>query len=304
MAGFLMSLADVTLLRPGWLLALPLLGLLGWWCLVRRAGLGDWHRAADPVLLQAMAALGRVDRRSNRGPLFAALAAATVLLFALSGPALERRDTLSYRNLDGVLFLVDVSASVTENDRWPQLQTMGRFGIAALGTRPGGLIVFAGDAYAATDMTLDHLQLGQTFSLLDRNTVPDGGSRPERALSLAHHALQKAEVIAGDVILLTDGEGLGPASLREAEALAALGARLSLIALDAPGADFHTHAAVGSGRVFALEETDALADWMQQDARTRLEAQDYPLLFWQDFGRALLLLALLPLVTLFRRRPQ
>jgi Ca-activated chloride channel family protein len=182
------------------------------------------------------------------------------------------------------------------------MQTMGRFGLAALGTRPGGIIVFAGDAYTATDMTLDHLQLGQTFSLIGDGTVPDPGSRPERAMDLALRVLTEAQVIAGDVILLTDGAGLGPASLNLAAALAGQGARLSLIALDTPGPDFETHAAAGGGRVFTVEQTDDLALWLRQDARTRLEAQDYPLLFWKDMGRYLLALALLPLLALFRRQ--
>ncbi|WP_424968626.1 VWA domain-containing protein [Dinoroseobacter sp. S375] len=292
---------DVTLLRPVWLLALFALAGFGWWVLRRRGGLGDWQRAVDPALLRAMAALGRVDSQSSRAPLWALLTTLAVILLALSGPAIERRETLSYRNLDGVLFVVDASASVTEDARWPQMLTMGRFGLAALGTRPGGLIVYGGDAYVATDMTGDHLQLGQTLSLLSAETVPDGGSRPERALALAAQLLADAEVIAGDVVLFTDGDGLGPASLRAAGEIAAQGARLSLVSLLEPRPGFATHAAAGQGAVFTLEQTDAFSDWVQEDARTRLEAQDYPLLFWKDMGRYLLALALIPLLLLFRK---
>ena len=194
MTGF-----DMTFLRPSWFLALPVLAAIGWWLYQRRGGLGDWQAASDPVLLRAMAALGRVDNSASRVPLVALLVMAAITVFALTGPAIERRDTLSFRNLDGVLFIIDASPSVTEHARWPQLQTMGRFGLASLGTRPGGLIAFAGDAYVATDMTLDHLQLGQTFSLIDADTVPNPGSRPERALALASELLETAEVLAGDV---------------------------------------------------------------------------------------------------------
>jgi Ca-activated chloride channel family protein len=280
---------------------LPLVALAGWWLYCRRGGLGDWHRAAEPALLQAMAALGRVDHAASRAPLAAGLLVVTLCVLALAGPAVERRDTLSFRNLDGVLMLVDASDSVVDHPRWPQMQTMGRFSLAALGTRPGGLIVFAGDAYVATDMTLDHLQLGQTFSMLGVDLVPDPGSRPERALALAARLLAEATVIAGDVILLTDGAGLGPASLQAVAQLSEQGARLSLIALDAPGPAFETHASAGGGRVFTLEQTGDLARWLGEDASTRLEAQDYPLLFWKDMGRALLVFALFPLLFLLRR---
>ncbi|ABG30544.1 VWA domain-containing protein [Roseobacter denitrificans] len=297
-----MSDLALTLLRPWWLLGLPVLIGVGWWMYTRRGGLGDWQKATDPALLRAMMALDRVDNSASRAPLLAMLSAVGVTLLALSGPAVERRDALSFRNLDGVLFVVDTSASVTENARWPQMLTMGRFGIAALGTRPGGLIVFGGDAYVASDMTLDHLQLGQTLSLLDAQTVPDPGSRPERGLAMALDVLREADVIAGDVVLLTDGAGLGSETLQVAAQIAAQGARLSLVSLDAPSPAFATHATAGKGTVFTLAETDAFSAWMAESARTRLEAQNFPLLFWKDMGRYLLVLALLPLLLLFRRQ--
>ena len=291
---------DVTLLRPFWLLAVPLVVLAGWWLWSRRGSLGDWERVANPVLLQAMAALGRVERTPSRGPLLAGLAVMGLTVLALSGPALERRDTLSYRNLDGVLFLVDASASVHEDPRWPQMLTMGRFGLSALGTRPGGLIVYGGDAYLATEMTHDHLQLGQTFSLIDPGTVPDPGSRPERALLLASDLLRAAKVIAGDVVLFTDGAGLGPDTLDLSAAIAGQGARVSFVGFEATPA-LQSHATAGQGRAFTLSDTDALGDWLGEDARARLERQDYPLLFWHDLGRYVLIMALVPLLMLFRR---
>lgn len=297
-----MSGLELILLRPWWLAALPLLVALGWWLWQRQGAIGAWQKAANPALLQALARLGQVDTGAARLPVGAALTVAAVVACALAGPAVERRDTVSFRNLDGVLVLVDVSASVTEHDDWPQLQAMGRFALASLGTRPGGLIVFGGDAYVASDMTLDHMQLGQTFSLLEAGIVPDPGSRPERALTLAAEMLESGEVIAGDVVLLSDGAGLGSTSMEVAARIAEGGARLSVMALDGgPQAD--SLAAVGQGRAFALEEVDALAEWLGQDARQRLERQDHPLLYWRDFGRWLLVLALVPLLLLFRREP-
>ncbi|MEP6018495.1 MAG: VWA domain-containing protein [Paracoccaceae bacterium] len=292
---------DVTLLRPLWLLCLPVLALLGWWLWSRRGGLGDWDRAADPALMQAMAALGRIDASASRMPLIAVMATIAVCIVALSGPAVERRDTLSYRNLDGVLFLVDASSSVTDDPRWPQMLSMGRFGLASLGTRPGGIIVYGGDAYVATDMTADHLQLGQSFALIDADTVPDKGSRPERALALAAKMLTEADVIAGDVVLFTDGAGLGSQSLQEAAAIAGQGARLSIVSMTGAAPDIATHVSAGGGAIFTLDQTDALRQYMSEDARTRLERQDYPLLYWKDLGRYLMAWALIPLALLFRR---
>lgn len=298
-----MSWPDITLLRPLWLLALPGLGLVAWLLWQRRGTLGDWSRAADPALLQVMARLGHVDRaaKGNR-LLFLLVGAAALILLGLAGPAIERRDTLSFRNLDGVIFAVDVSKSMTEDPGWEELLLTGRFGLSALGTRPGAIIVFAGDAYVASDMTMDHLQLGQTFSLIGPGTVPDPGSRPERALELAAERLAEAEVLAGDVLLFTDGAGLGPASLLAVERIAGLGARVSLVGLHGVTPEIEAHASLGNGRAFDVSEVDAIGRFLSEESRTRLERQDFPLIFWRDMGRWLLLAALLPVALLFRRR--
>lgn len=297
-----MNGTEITLLRPFWLLALLGLAAYGWMLWRRSGSLGDWTRAVDPSLLRAMDRLGHVDRpNGGRRGLVLLLAALALMAIALAGPAAERRDTLSFRNLDGVLFLVDASDSVTGHARWPELLASGRFALAGLGTRPGGIIVFAGDAYMVADMTHDHLQLGQTFSLIEARTVPDPGSRPERALNMAADRLEDAEVIAGDVLLLSDGAGIGSESLAAAERLAGLGARISVVALEAPTPAMEVLARLSGGAVFDVGDVEAIDTYLSEEARTRLERQDYPLLFWRDFGRYLLILALIPLALLFRR---
>ena len=107
--------------------------------------------------------------------------------------------------------------------------------------------------------------------------------------------------MAGDVVLLTDGDGLGPESLQAAAAIAAQGSRVSVLSMHDPAPEMATHAAVGGGTVFGLDDGEALRLWLSEDARTRLERQDYPLLFWQDLGRYLIALALIPVLLLFRR---
>ncbi len=298
----MIGLSDITLLRPWWLLALVPLAVLVWVMARRRGGAGDWEAVVDPQLMQALAAMGRVDAGHGGRVAKGAIIGAVLLIIALAGPAVERRDAVAFRNLDGVVFVLDASSSVVDSPRWPQMLTMGRFGIASLGSRPAGLVVYGGDAYVATDITGDVRQLGQTLSVVDRDTMPDPGSRPERGLALARRIQQEAEILAGDVIVMTDGAGLTPRAFAEAEAIAARGARLSVISLEAPTAGIETLVQIGGGRVFTLDQTDELSDWMRTSARERLEQQDYPLLFWSDYGRWLLLLVLIPAMLLFRRR--
>lgn len=296
-----MSVLDVTLLRPFWGFSLFFLCAVGWWVISRTGGFGAWDRVTDPQLMKAMAAIGRIEGGSFPLTPAALLLTSGIVAIALTGPAIERRDAQTYRNLDGVLFLVDASDSVVDDSRWPQMLSMGRFGISALGSRPGSIIVFAGDAYVATDMTTDHRQLGQTISLINGETVPDKGSRPERALALALQRMEEAGILAGDVIIFSDGTGLGALSLQQVALLVSRGVRVSLVSLQSPTAQMQTHAGVGGGAVFTLDQTDDLALWLADDAATRLERADYPVLFWHDLGRYLLFLALFPLLVLFWR---
>jgi Ca-activated chloride channel homolog len=292
------GLGDIALLRPVWLLALPALAgfaLLLW---RRQRGAGDWARVIDPALLAALRAMGRIERAGPGAAGLAALLVAGLTALALSGPSVERRDAAAFRNLDGVVFVLDASPSATGGADWEGLRTMGRSGIAALGSRPGALVVFAGDAYVASDMTADTRQVGLTLSLVEPGTVPDPGSRPERGLRLAAEILEEAEVLAGDVVLLTDGGGVGPGVYEAAGAIAGQGARLSVVGPDPSVAPL---AEIGRGQFFALDEGNALAAFLGEDARQRLERQDYPLLFRADLGRYLLALALLPALLLFRR---
>ncbi|MET4128201.1 VWA domain-containing protein [Roseovarius sp. MBR-6] len=292
-----MSALAVTFLHPGWLWALPALGLLALWLWRRRGAAGDWGRVADPGLLAAMAVMGRVAQGTGRARLVAALALAALLVLALAGPAVERRDAVSYRNLDGVLFVVDLSAGFADGPGWPDMLAAVQLAVTGLGARPAGLIVYAGDAYTALDMSADHRELAQTLLVLDAETVPDAGAAPARALALAQERLRLAEVLAGDVVLVTGGAGVDARALAEAAQIAGAGARVSVVTDVPEGAVL----AAGGGRVFAPQAAGALAEWLSESARPRLERQGYRLLFWHDLGRYLLALALLPLLVLMRR---
>ncbi|WP_371743910.1 VWA domain-containing protein [Mangrovicoccus sp. HB161399] len=295
------ALPDFAVLRPLFLLALPLLAAAAWWWHRHRAAAGAWQRAATPALLQAMAALGWVPARSGRPHFRLAMAAAALTALALTGPAAERRDAQSFRNLDGVILVIDASPSVAGDPRWPQMQTMAQVAVASLGTRPAGAVVYAGDAYLAGGMTMDHAELGQTLTLIDAETVPDPGSRPERGLRMALQVMEQGALLSGDVLLLSDGAGLGSEALAVAGELAARNLRVSAVVPGTPSPDVAALARLGGGQVFATDQTAALAAWLGDAARTRLVRQAFPLLYWRDLGRAVLVLALLPVLMLFRR---
>ncbi|MBY6047202.1 vWA domain-containing protein [Vannielia litorea] len=294
-------MSGLVLLRPWWLLALPVVAALAVLLWRRRARLGDWERVVRPEMMAALRRLGHVEAGRQGVQGLGALAAAGLVALALTGPATTRREAAAFRNLDGVILVLDASLSMTEADGWSQMLTAGRAAMAGLGARPAALVVVAGDAYHAADLTSDHKELAQTWQLVDGATVPDRGSRPWLGLARAADVLKEARLFSADVVLFTDGGGLGPETLEVAAKLEAEGARLSVVA--AEGLEpAEVLARAGGGRTFTPLEGVALAGFLAEGGRAQLERADYPLLFLADHGRLVLLAALVPLLLGFRRR--
>jgi len=306
--------ADVALLRPWWLAALPLIAALHFWRRRRVAGLGGWRRAVDPALLAAMAATGRVAPGAARA-LAPAAALAALLALALSGPARQTRDAQAWRNLDGMTLALDLSPSVAEGPGLRALLDAAQVLLARAGSRGASAIVFAGDAYAVAPFTTDHATLGRTLAALDADSVPDPGSDPARALRLAGARLAAAGIVAGDVALIGDGGGIGPDALAAAAEIRRAGGRVHALLVagspdapagapaDAPAdADaLRRLAAAGGGRFADAAQAETLARALGAPAPQRLRDSGLGALMWRDGGFALLWLAAIPALMLFRR---
>lgn len=294
-------MSEFSFLRPLALMGLLPIALVAAWLLRRPASLGAWRTAIDPALLSAMAAIGRVPpTRASVTTLFP-LAAAACVVIALAGPATERRDAPAFRNLDGVVLAMDVSPSVIEAEMLPGLVTAARTLLLSIGSRPAALVVFSGDAYLAAPLTTDTRQIGFTLSLLEADIIPDKGSRPELALAAAADVLKGAGIIAGDVVMFGDGDGLGPRSIAEADRLAALGAKLWLVGPQEPEAEAITLAERAGGGAFSGAAIGELAKALEGGRTDRLARSEIDLIYRHDLGRMFLIPALFFLALAFRR---
>ncbi|MEM7744769.1 MAG: VWA domain-containing protein [Pseudomonadota bacterium] len=298
----MIEVAGILWLRPGFLALLPLALVAGLW-LGRHAGrLGAWERAADPELLAAMRRLGRVHSGGAGRAIMPACVLAA-LGIALAGPAMERRDSASWRNLDGVVLVVDLSPSVVDSGRLFDMLAAARLVAEAAGTRQTALIVYAGEAYLAAPFSTDARALSGMIALLDAETVPVPGSRPAAALALARQVLEGSEIVAADVVMLSDGGAIDAATITEAQALGAQGWTVSTIAM--PGADagaLDAVAVAGGGQAGDLADPFAVAGRIGARPIERLAATEYAMLVLDDYGRYLLVLALLPALLLLPRR--
>ncbi len=304
-------LGTLALLRPWWLAAVPLMGALAFRAVWRAAPLGDWHRVVDPALMGVLARRGAVlggRRQAN----LAAVVAGMVIALALVGPAMERKDATTFRNLDATVIVIDLSRSVAEGGDLKAVRQAAQGVAEAAGTRSVAVVVYAGDAYLAMPPTTDRDSLGTTLFALDADTVPDRGSHPERGLALARRTLAEADVVAADIVLVTDGNGIGEAAGREAAAIAAKGWRLQALFVPAvkvlpPGSPKPDRAALesltrtGNGRTADVAAPGAVLEAVGASTANHLAAGGYSVLAYTDFGRWILLLALVPAIALFRR---
>ncbi|WP_374306085.1 VWA domain-containing protein [Methylocella sp.] len=309
----MISYGDFALLRPWWLAALPLIALMAL-AARRRAGFGDWERAADPGLLAVMAR--RSERAARRGarrfapdPASAALAC---LALALAGPALRASGAERHRNLDANLILVDLSAQATSLAQLRQSRAAAQLALEAGASRQAGLVLYAGDAYLAAPATDDSAAVGSLIFAYDGETVPDAGARPDKALALARRIAKAMDLSAGDVTLISSGAGLDEAALAEARALRAQGLAVHALFLAADARDAETDAgarraalgrlaAAGGGAAADAAAPRPVLDAVAGRAIRRLGDARAAALFWRDLGPFVLPAAGLFLLLALRR---
>jgi Ca-activated chloride channel homolog len=223
-------------LWPGFLVLLPLLGLLAWWR--RRAG------AARPATLGFSAVGFLPGRGRDRARLvLGALHLAGILLLtvALARPQKGLRENeLTGRGVDIVLAL-DVSSSMRAEDFQPdnRLAVAKTVAQSFVASRPHdrlGLVLFAGTAVTQCPLTLNHAVLGDLLARVDFGMVEDG-TAIGTGLATALNRLRDSRAKSRVVILLTDGDNNRGAidPVTAAELARALGVRVYTIGVGTSG---------------------------------------------------------------------
>lgn len=201
------TLMQFHLLRPGWLLLIPA-ALIGAWLLARRLRHASaWEQVIDPGL--APWVLDRNDTQRQHKHLRWLLGAWLVACVALAGPTWKERDQPVERVSDALVILLDLSLSMYAQDQQPSRIKRAQLKISdILNRRPEGdtaLIAYAGDAHVVVPLTDDRGTLINLLSVLEPRIMPIQGSRPERAIVLAHELFAEAGASRGDILLVSDG---------------------------------------------------------------------------------------------------
>jgi Ca-activated chloride channel family protein len=309
-----MIFGDAAILRPYWFLAaLSAIGLAYLWR--ERGDIGNWAKAIDKHLLGALEAR-RLFRKPNMkaySGLSLWLLAGALTCLAMAGPALRKPAAHSFRNLEGIVFAVDVSRSMTEG------RPIGTATAAALQlaaetdpSRQIALVLYAGDAYPATVLSSDRSFLQPVLVGDLKGIIVESGSQPDRAIAQARLIFSEASMMAGDLVVFTDGGGIDTNAVNAARAMREAGHRAHVMFVEeaalpagAPEPDKAAAAwlAQEGGGIFAeAAKPQPIIEALNTSLEVRLEKAGYGALVWQDIGRYLLLLAAIPMLWLFGRR--
>lgn len=305
-------IGGLVLLRPAWLLALLPVAALAWWVRRRRLA-GAWGAVIDPALLPALRRLGLLSDGSRNPAALLPFVAAGWLALALAGPAVQRSGAIEYRALDPLILILDLSPSVVaETGPLGDLQAAAAEILGRAGGRPVGIMAYAADAYLVSAPTSDAASLQGLIAVLDHQTMPVVGSRPDIALSMARSLFDaEGNALGGaDLVLISDGGGAGPRATEEAARLGRDGARIWALTLPrgasgAPAPDaagLSELARAGSGADYPAGEVAALMERIDAARTARLARDPQAGAHFLDLGPWLLPLAMLAMLPLFRRR--
>ncbi|TWI31033.1 VWA domain-containing protein [Paracoccus sulfuroxidans] len=286
------------LLRPLWLILLPLVLALAIVLWRRGPDSGGWQSVLPPQMRAGLVALGWLGKGDGVAR-FLPLAGATVLALALAGPAIPRPDAPVFAQSDAVVIAIDMSPSVTQGTALADAQAAAAGLLGQLAGRPVGLILYAGEAYAVAAPTSDPATLESQISVLDAETMPDTGSRPAAAMALAGQMLAGSS--RADLVLVTDGGGMDKTAEVEAQRLASAGVRVSALTITgSPATDVSTLPGMLNG---AVAPASAPGPVQRALAASGLDPDPAMIaLQYRDLGPWLAALALLPLAMRFRRQ--
>lgn len=201
-----LSLLSLHLIRPYWLLALVPLVLCLWIYSRNQKLSGKWSSVIDPRLLPHLIHLETTRQKTASLSLLFILG--SLVIFALAGPAFEKRPQPVYRAQSALVILLDLSRSMDAEDIKPSRLSRARFKIEdILKQRNEGqtaLIVYAADAFVVSPLTDDARTISAQVPALQTGIMPAQGSRLDIALQKAHELFINAGHRHGQIIIISD----------------------------------------------------------------------------------------------------
>ena len=171
-----------------------------------RISQSGWQNLIPAHLAQVL-----ISGKENSKPMSLALPFMIGLLTitALAGPTWQKLPQPVYQVARGSVLVMDMSYSMYATDLAPNRLTRARYKAVDLldNINEGeiGLVAYAGDAFTISPLTDDINNIKLLLPSLSPDIMPELGSNPFAALTLAHEMLTNAGHIEGDIYWFTDG---------------------------------------------------------------------------------------------------
>jgi Ca-activated chloride channel family protein len=196
----------VHFIRPLWLTALPLIGLV-WWLVRRR----DAHQSAVGAFLPEHLRDALTVHRSARSGIRAVdgvSLGAALLAIAAAGPAWQTMRDPWFAETAPLVVAIEVSDSMRSNDLLPSRLDRARFKVLdLLALRTGArtaLIAYSGSAHIVMPPTKDVTLLTPFLESLDPAIMPQPGANAAAVLPLARSLLVEP-AMTGTLLFVNDG---------------------------------------------------------------------------------------------------
>jgi Ca-activated chloride channel family protein len=226
--------AGFQFLQPLWLLLLPPLWLLVWAYARRLRRQSMWDRICDSRLLRHMTA-GQAHGTGRNAYPWILGAVLTLGVIAAAAPSWSRVSYPVMESTSARVVVLDLSRSMLVQDVRPDRfrhAVAAASEIVASGYQgETGLVVFAGAAFVLAPLSRDDTTLLAFLEAVHPDTMPQDGSNLVQAIATAQDLLKASVRGHGQILLITGGDIESEAPVRAAQAAAAQGHRVSVLAV-------------------------------------------------------------------------
>jgi len=194
------------LIRPYWLLAIFPLALTIWLYTHTHTHSRSWASVIDKRLLPHL--LQDITHSKKPAPVIALFILGLIIIFALAGPAFEKRPQPVFKTQSALVIILDLSRSMDATDIKPSRLSRAQYKINdILKIRKEGqtaLIAYAANAYVVSPLTDDADTIASQVPALETRIMPAQGSRLDIALEKALQLFKNAGYSKGNILVITD----------------------------------------------------------------------------------------------------
>ncbi len=214
MTSYNLFLTNFHFVRPLWLLAIIALFLVLWLLKKHHFHQTPWQKFLPSHLSRVLIEGTTNNLSANKHalhervflvkPFFIGL----LSIIALAGPVWQKLPQPVYQTERGSVLIMDMSYSMYATDIKPNRLTRARFKAIDLLNKINdgdvGLIAYAKDAFIISPLTQDVKNIELLLPSLTPEIMPEIGSNPYAALTLAHEMFINAGHLTGDIYWFTD----------------------------------------------------------------------------------------------------